>query len=62
MAAVLCLCFKYPCCLLGHNMDMYVINEKSKLVCFIYMQPQTLKFKSVQINMKHVSYTIIHKY
>ena len=30
--------------------------EISTFVCFIYMQPQKLKFKSVQINMKHVSY------
>ena len=33
------------------------MHEKAKIVCFIYMQPQKTKFKSVQINMKHVSYT-----
>ena len=27
------------------------MNEKAKFVCFIYMQPQNVKFKSVQINM-----------
>ena len=35
---------------------MYVMYEKATLVCFIYMQPQKLKIKSVQINMKQVSY------
>ena len=32
------------------------MEEKAKLVCFINMQPQNVKFKSVHINMKHVSY------
>ena len=32
------------------------MHEKAKLGCFIYMQPQKVKFKSVQINMKQVSY------
>ena len=32
------------------------MNVKVKFVCFIYMQPQKVKFKSVQINMKHVLY------
>ena len=34
------------------------MNEKAKCVCFIYMQAQNMKmkFKSVQINMKQVSY------
>ena len=36
------------------------MHKKAKFVCFMYMQPQKRKFKSVQINMKHVSY-IIHK-
>ena len=31
-------------------------HEKAKCVSFIYMQPQKVKFKSVQINMKQVSY------
>ena len=35
------------------------MHEKAKCVCFIYMQPQKVKFKSVQINMKHVSYNSI---
>ena len=30
--------------------------KKQNLFCFIYMQPQKLKFKFVQINMKQVSY------
>ena len=29
-----------------------------KFVCFNYMQPQKVKFKSVQINMKQVSYIV----
>ena len=32
------------------------MHEKTKCVCFIYMQPEKVKFKSVQINMKQVSY------
>ena len=32
------------------------MHEKAKFICFIYMQPQKVKFKSVQINMKQVSY------
>ena len=31
-------------------------REKAKCVCYIYMQLQKVKFKSVQINMKQVSY------
>ena len=30
--------------------------EKATVVCFIYMQPQKMEFKSVQINMKHILY------
>ena len=29
---------------------------KQKCVCFNYMQPQKVKFKYVQINMKQVAY------
>ena len=32
------------------------MHEKAKSVCFIYKQPQKVKFKFVQINMKQVSY------
>ena len=32
------------------------MHEQAKFVCFIYMQPQKVKFKSVQINIKQVSY------
>ena len=35
------------------------MHEKAKFVCFIYMKPQKMKFKSVQINMKHVLYKLI---
>ena len=35
---------------------MSVMYEKATFVSFIYMQPQKLEFKSVQINMNQVSY------
>ena len=35
------------------------MHEKAKFVCFIHMQPQRMKFKSVQINMKQVSYVCL---
>ena len=34
------------------------MHEKAKFVCFNYMQPQKVKFKSVKINMKQVSYVL----
>ena len=34
------------------------MHEKAKFVCFNHMQPQKVKFKAVQINMKHVSYSV----
>ena len=34
------------------------MHEKAKCVCFIYMQPLKVKFKFVQLNMKHVSYCV----
>ena len=37
---------------------MSVMHEKATCVCFINMQPQKLKFKVVQINMKQVSYDL----
>ena len=40
--------------------DMLVIYEKAKFVYFIYMQLQKVKFTSVQINMKQVSYNTMH--
>ena len=55
-ATVLWLCFKLLSCLFGNIRDTSVMHEKAKFVCFNYMQPQKVKFKSVQINMKHVSY------
>ena len=60
MAAVLWLCFKLPSCLFGNTNDTSVMHEKAKCVCFIYMQPQKVKFKFVQINMKHVLYVLTH--
>ena len=55
-AAVSWLCYKLPSSLTGNTRDTSVMHEKAKFVCFNYMQPQKVKFKSVQINMKHVSY------
>ena len=34
-------------------------TKKAKFVCFNYVQPQKVKFKSDQINMKQVSYYCI---
>ena len=62
MAAELWLCFKLPSCLFGNTNDTSVMREKAKFVCFIYMQPQKVKFKFVQINMKHVLYDLISKF
>ena len=53
---MLWLCFKLPSCLFGNTRDTSVMHEKAKFVCFIYMQLLKVKFKSVQINMKQVSY------
>ena len=50
------LCYKLPSGLFGNTRDTSVMHEKAKIVCFNYMQPQKVKLKSVQINMKHVSY------
>ena len=57
---MLWLCYKLPSGLFGNTKDTSVMHEKAKLVCFNYMQPQKVKFKSVQINMKHVSYNKQH--
>ena len=54
---MLWLCFKLPSCLLGNTRDTSVMHEKAKFVYIIYMQPQKVKFKSVRINMKQVSYS-----
>ena len=53
---MLWLCFKVSSCLFGNTRDMSVMHEKAKFVRFIYIKPQKMKFKSVQINMKQVSY------
>ena len=42
--------------LFGNTRDTSVMHEKAKFVCFNYMQQQKVNFKSVQINMKQVSY------
>ena len=39
-----------------HTRDTSVTHEKANYVCFNNMQPHKVKFKSVQINMKQVSY------
>ena len=36
--------------------------EKAKFVCLNYMQQPQVKFKSVQINMKHVSYSGVRSF
>ena len=51
-------CYKLPSGLFGNTKDTSVMHEKAIFVCFNYMQPQKVKFKSVQINMKHVSYIL----
>ena len=52
-STVIWIWFKLPFCLFGHTKpDMSVIYEKAKFVSFIYMQPQKVKFRPVQINMK----------
>ena len=50
--------FKLQSSLFGNTRDKSVMHEKAKFACFNYMQPQEMKFKSVQINMKHVSCNI----
>ena len=55
------LCIKLSSSLFGNTRDMFVMHEKANFVCFIYMQPQKMKFKSVQINMKQVSYIWLRK-
>ena len=53
---MLSLCYKLSSGLFGNTRDTSVMHEKTKFVCFNDLQLQKLKFKSVQINMKHVSY------
>ena len=52
---MLWLCYKLPFDLFGNTRDTSVMHEKAKFVCLNDMQQQKVKFKSVQINMKHVS-------
>ena len=37
---MLWLCFKLSSCLFDNNRDMSLMQEKTTLVCFIYMQSQ----------------------
>ena len=53
---MLWLCFILHSCLFGNIRNTFVLHEKTNGVCFNYMQPQKVKFESVQINMKQVSY------
>ena len=55
--ALLWLCFKLPSFLFGNIKNTSVMHDIAKCVCFICMQPQEVKFKFVQINMKQVSYS-----
>ena len=52
---MLWLCFKLPSCLIGNTRDTAVMPEKAKIASFIYMQPQKMKFKFVQINMLFIN-------
>ena len=52
---MLWLCYKLLSDLFSNARDTSVMHEKAKCVRFNDMQPQKEKFKSVQINMKHVS-------
>ena len=51
-----------PCnlhsCLFGNTRDTSVMYEKAIFACFIYMPPQKVEFRSVQINTKQVSYVV----
>ena len=53
---MLWLCYELPSGLFGNTRDTSVMHEKAIFFCFNFMQTQKVKFKSVQINMKHVSY------
>ena len=55
---MLWLCYKLASGLFGNTRDTSVMHEKAKFVCFNYMQPRKVKLKSVQINLKHVSYIL----
>ena len=51
---MLWLCYKLSSDLFGNIRDTSVMHEKAKFVCFNYMQPQKVKFKSVQIHLPKV--------
>ena len=53
---MLWLWFKLPSCIFGNTRETSVMHEKAKFICFIYMQPQKVNIKYVQINMKHLLY------
>ena len=56
---MLLLCFKLSSCLVANTSDTSVMYEKAKFVCLYLMRSQKIKFESVQINMKHVSYMLL---
>ena len=56
---MLLLAFKLPSYLFGNTRGTSVMHENAKYVCFIYMQPQREKFKSVQLKIKQVSYILM---
>ena len=39
------------CHKIDHTWDTSVFYDKAKFVCFSYMQPQKVKFLSIQINV-----------
>ena len=53
--------YKLSSCLFDNTRDKSAMYEKAKFICFIYMQMRKVKFKSVQINMKQVSYSVWDK-
>ena len=51
------LCFKLPSCLFGNTRVTSVVHEKEKNMFVLFIcNRKKVKFKSVQINMKQVSY------
>ena len=58
---MLWLCYKLSSDLFGNTRDTRLMHEKAKCVAFNYMQSQKVKFKSVQINLKHVSYSLVNQ-
>ena len=53
---MLWLCIELSFCRFGHTRNTSVMYKKEKFVSFINTQSPKMKFESVQINMKQVSY------